>query len=55
MAIYFKCPKCGEFIIDQQGENTIDYEEGLFRCPECGATMSIDNDCVDYDYELFNK
>ena len=54
MALYFKCPKCGEFIIDQQGENTIDYEKGLYRCPECGATMSVDSDSVEYDYELFN-
>lgn len=53
MALWFKCPHCGEYVMDMQGENTIDYENGLYRCSECGGTMSVDDDTVEYDYELF--
>lgn len=55
MGLYFKCHKCGEYFVDQQGENEIDYEKGLYRCPECGTTLSVDSDSVEYDYDLFNK
>ena len=41
--------------MDAQGECTIDYEKGLFRCPECGATCSLDDDLLEDENELFNK
>ena len=52
MAIYFKCPHCGEYFFDMQGECEIDYDKCLFKCPECEGTVSLD-DTVTYDYELF--
>ncbi len=55
MAIYFKCHKCGAYIIDMQGENSVDYEMGVYQCPECGELLNIDDDTVEYDYELFNS
>jgi predicted RNA-binding Zn-ribbon protein involved in translation (DUF1610 family) len=43
MAVYFKCPHCGEYIMEWQGELTIDFEKLLFKCPECGGTMTLDD------------
>ena len=49
MAIWFKCPHCGRGVVDEMGENVVDYEEGLYRCPECGGIMSSDDDTIDYE------
>jgi hypothetical protein len=48
MALWFICPHCGCGVADEFGENLIDYDNGLYRCEECGGTMSLD-DCVDYE------
>lgn len=52
MAIYFKCPHCGKYVIDEHGE-LWEYDD-VFHCPECGKEMTLD-DTVEYDYEKFNS
>lgn len=54
MGYNLKCPHCDEYFIDMQGEYEIDFDKGLFKCPKCGRTVSLD-DTVEYDYELFNS
>ena len=48
MAIYFKCPHCNKPVADCQGECTLDYEKGLFECPECKGVLTLD-DVIDYE------
>ena len=52
MAIYFKCPHCGKYVIDEYGE-LWEYDD-VFHCPECGKEMTLD-DTVEYNYEKFNS
>ncbi len=49
MAHWFKCPHCGRGVCDEMGENLVDYEEGLYRCTECGGIISTDDDTIDYE------
>lgn len=49
MAIWFKCPHCGSCSVDEFGENLVDYEQNLYRCPECGGIMSSNDDTIDYE------
>lgn len=51
MAIYFKCPKCEEYIVDEQGE-LWDSKTEAYKCSECGAILTK-NDTVDYDINFF--
>ena len=49
MALWFKCPHCGRGVVDDFCENVVDYDHGLYRCPECGGIMSGDDDTIDYE------
>ena len=49
MAHWFKCPHCGRGVFDEMGETLVDYEEGLYRCTECGGIMSAEDDIIDYE------
>ena len=48
MGVYFKCPHCGRGSFDFQGETEIAYDKGLFRCENCGKTITLD-DIIDYE------
>ena len=50
MAIYFKCPHCGAQIMDMQGEYCLDYDKGIYECPECGGEMDLDNTIEDEEF-----
>ena len=52
MANYFKCPHCGGGSVDEQGENAIDFDKGLYRCEKCGGILTLDDDI---DYEEYIK
>lgn len=56
MAVYFKCPNCGEYFADEQGEhyNPSDVNCETFICPECNGIITLD-DTVKYDIKLFYK
>lgn len=47
MALYFKCPYCNRGSVDEQGENTVNYEKMLFKCEKCGKELSL-KDVIDY-------
>ena len=52
MAIYFKCPHCGNGSVDEIGETAIDYDNGLFKCTECGNLLSVEEDSISYEEYL---
>ena len=52
MAIYFKCPHCGNGSVDEIGETTVDYDNGLFKCTECGNLLSVEEDSISYEEYL---
>ena len=54
MAIYFKCPHRGNPFMDWQGENLIDYTNGIYQCPACKKEFTLDDNNT-MEYEEFIK
>ena len=49
MDIWFRCPHCGKGSVDEQGETLLDYEDGLYKCKNCGGIMSSIDDSITYE------